>query len=88
MECGIPFCHNGCPLGNLIPDWIDLAYGDDVVTAFLLLVERDDLPPESARDPSLFDFEAARAKLAQARPAEAGAELERVLGAVQHAVGE
>ncbi|HEV8151953.1 MAG TPA: glutamate synthase subunit beta [Solirubrobacteraceae bacterium] len=26
MECGIPFCHNGCPLGNLIPDWNDLVY--------------------------------------------------------------
>ena len=24
MECGVPFCHNGCPLGNLIPDWNDL----------------------------------------------------------------
>src|SRR5690606_13150079 len=26
MDCGIPFCHNGCPLGNLIPEWNDLAY--------------------------------------------------------------
>src|SRR5829696_5508475 len=26
MDCGIPFCHNGCPLGNLIPDWNDLVY--------------------------------------------------------------
>jgi glutamate synthase (NADPH/NADH) small chain len=26
MDCGIPFCHSGCPLGNLIPDWNDLAY--------------------------------------------------------------
>jgi glutamate synthase (NADPH/NADH) small chain len=26
MDCGIPFCNNGCPLGNLIPDWNDLAY--------------------------------------------------------------
>ncbi|HEY3019999.1 MAG TPA: glutamate synthase subunit beta [Solirubrobacteraceae bacterium] len=26
MECGVPFCHNGCPLGNLIPDWNDLVY--------------------------------------------------------------
>ncbi|MBF9070919.1 glutamate synthase subunit beta [Streptacidiphilus fuscans] len=29
MDCGIPFCHNGCPLGNLIPEWNDLAYRDD-----------------------------------------------------------
>jgi glutamate synthase (NADPH) small chain len=26
MECGVPFCHDGCPLGNLIPDWNDLVY--------------------------------------------------------------
>jgi glutamate synthase (NADPH/NADH) small chain len=26
MDCGIPFCHKGCPLGNLIPDWNDLIY--------------------------------------------------------------
>ncbi|HLJ54379.1 MAG TPA: glutamate synthase subunit beta, partial [Chthonomonadaceae bacterium] len=26
MDCGIPFCHQGCPLGNIIPDWNDLAY--------------------------------------------------------------
>ena len=29
MDCGIPFCHNGCPLGNLIPEWNDLVYRDD-----------------------------------------------------------
>jgi glutamate synthase (NADPH/NADH) small chain len=28
MDCGIPFCHEGCPLGNLIPDWNDLIYRD------------------------------------------------------------
>jgi glutamate synthase (NADPH) small chain len=28
MECGVPFCHQGCPLGNLIPDWNDLVYRD------------------------------------------------------------
>src|SRR3954463_14788381 len=28
MECGVPFCHEGCPLGNLIPDWNDLVYRD------------------------------------------------------------
>ena len=26
MDCGVPFCHNGCPLGNIIPDWNDLVY--------------------------------------------------------------
>jgi glutamate synthase (NADPH/NADH) small chain len=28
MDCGVPFCHSGCPLGNLIPDWNDLVYRD------------------------------------------------------------
>jgi glutamate synthase (NADPH) small chain len=28
MDCGVPFCHNGCPLGNLIPEWNDLVYRD------------------------------------------------------------
>ena len=28
MDCGIPFCHQGCPLGNFIPDWNDLVYRD------------------------------------------------------------
>ena len=28
MDCGIPFCHDGCPLGNFIPDWNDLVYRD------------------------------------------------------------
>src|SRR6201996_3110536 len=28
MECGVPFCHNGCPVNNLIPDWNDLVYRD------------------------------------------------------------
>ena len=29
MDCGIPFCHNGCPLANLIPEWNDLVWKDD-----------------------------------------------------------
>ncbi len=29
MDCGIPFCHQGCPLGNIIPDWTDLVYRDN-----------------------------------------------------------
>jgi hypothetical protein len=33
MDCGIPFCHQGCPLGNLIPDWNDLVYHDRWQTA-------------------------------------------------------
>src|SRR5512147_990863 len=29
MDCGIPFCNNGCPLGNIIPEWNDLVYRDE-----------------------------------------------------------
>ena len=29
MDCGIPFCHHGCPLGNLIPEWNDLVWRED-----------------------------------------------------------
>ena len=29
MDCGIPFCHNGCPLGNLIPEWNDMTRRSD-----------------------------------------------------------
>jgi glutamate synthase (NADPH/NADH) small chain len=38
MDCGIPFCHQGCPLGNLIPEWNDLVYKGrrDVAAARLL----------------------------------------------------
>jgi glutamate synthase (NADPH/NADH) small chain len=28
MDCGVPYCHSGCPLGNLVPEWNDLAYRD------------------------------------------------------------
>ena len=29
MDCGIPYCHNGCPVNNQIPDWNDLVYHSD-----------------------------------------------------------
>ncbi len=29
MDCGVPFCHSGCPVNNLIPDWNDLVYARD-----------------------------------------------------------
>ena len=28
MDCGVPFCQSGCPIGNIIPDWNDLIYRD------------------------------------------------------------
>jgi len=33
MDCGIPFCHSGCPLGNLIPEWNDLIWRGDKTEA-------------------------------------------------------
>ena len=33
MDCGIPFCHQGCPLGNLIPEWNDLVWRGDMAQA-------------------------------------------------------
>ena len=33
MDCGIPYCHNGCPVNNQIPDWNDLVYRGDWKTA-------------------------------------------------------
>src|ERR1700691_2018348 len=33
MDCGVPFCHTGCPLGNIIPDWNDLVFRDQWRTA-------------------------------------------------------
>jgi 8-oxo-dGTP pyrophosphatase MutT (NUDIX family) len=61
-------------------------YGEDTVTAFLLVVERADLPAESGRDPTWFGFEAARGKLAERRQAAAGEEMERVLLAALRAL--
>ena len=29
MDCGVPFCHSGCPLGNMIPDFNDAVYQND-----------------------------------------------------------
>jgi 8-oxo-dGTP pyrophosphatase MutT (NUDIX family) len=61
-------------------------YGDDIVTAFLLEVERTDLPAEPGRDPTWFGFDAARSRLAERRGAASAEELERVLLAAQRAV--
>ncbi len=44
MDCGIPFCHQGCPLGNLIPDWNDLAYHDQWKTALDRLHSTNNFP--------------------------------------------
>src|SRR4051812_24279036 len=44
MECGVPFCHNGCPLGNLIPDWNDLVYRDRWPEAIVQLHATNNFP--------------------------------------------
>ncbi len=44
MDCGIPFCHGGCPLGNLIPDWNDLVYRGKWKTALAALHATNNFP--------------------------------------------
>lgn len=44
MDCGIPFCHQGCPLGNLIPDWNDLIYRDQWLEAIARLHATNNFP--------------------------------------------
>jgi glutamate synthase (NADPH/NADH) small chain len=49
MECGVPFCHNGCPLGNLIPDWNDLVYRDRWADAIRQLHFTNNFPEFTGR---------------------------------------
>ncbi|MED7954150.1 glutamate synthase subunit beta [Streptomyces sp. BE303] len=49
MDCGIPFCHNGCPLGNLIPEWNDLAYRDEWSGAIERLHATNNFPEFTGR---------------------------------------
>jgi glutamate synthase (NADPH/NADH) small chain len=49
MDCGIPFCHSACPLGNLIPDWNDLVYHDDWKKAAQLLHATNNFPEITGR---------------------------------------
>jgi glutamate synthase (NADPH/NADH) small chain len=49
MDCGIPFCHEGCPLGNLIPEWNDLVYKDDWVQAIERLHATNNFPEFTGR---------------------------------------
>ena len=44
MDCGIPFCHEGCPLGNLIPEWNDLVYRDQWQSAIARLHSTNNFP--------------------------------------------
>jgi glutamate synthase (NADPH) small chain len=49
MDCGVPFCHNGCPLGNLIPDWNDLVYRDRFKDAIVQLHATNNFPELTGR---------------------------------------
>ena len=49
MDCGIPFCHTGCPVNNLIPDWNDLVYRDDWKTALDALHQTNNFPEFTGR---------------------------------------
>jgi glutamate synthase (NADPH/NADH) small chain len=49
MDCGIPFCHNGCPLGNLIPEWNDLVYRSDWAAAADRLHATNNFPEFTGR---------------------------------------
>jgi len=49
MDCGIPFCHSGCPLGNLIPEWNDLAWKGDWREAIERLHATNNFPEFTGR---------------------------------------
>ena len=49
MDCGVPFCHHGCPLGNLIPEWNDLTWRDDNAQAIERLHRTNNFPEFTGR---------------------------------------
>jgi NADPH-dependent glutamate synthase beta subunit-like oxidoreductase len=49
MDCGIPFCHMGCPLGNLIPEWNDLIWRGDKDEAIARLHATNNFPEFTGR---------------------------------------
>ena len=49
MDCGIPFCHTGCPLGNIIPDWNDLVYRNQWREAIARLHATNNFPEFTGR---------------------------------------
>ncbi len=49
MDCGIPYCHNGCPVNNQIPDWNDLVYRDDWEDALSNLHSTNNFPEITGR---------------------------------------
>ena len=49
MDCGIPYCHNGCPVNNIIPDWNHLVYEDDWKNALEVLHSTNNFPEFTGR---------------------------------------
>ena len=49
MDCGVPFCHTGCPLNNIIPDWNDLVYRDRWRDAVRVLHSTNNFPEFTGR---------------------------------------
>jgi glutamate synthase (NADPH/NADH) small chain len=49
MDCGVPFCHTGCPLNNIIPDWNDLVYRDRWKDAIRMLHATNNFPEFTGR---------------------------------------
>ncbi len=49
MNCGVPFCHSGCPLGNIIPEFNDAVYLEDWASAFQILSSTNNFPEFTGR---------------------------------------
>lgn len=49
MDCGVPFCHNGCPLGNIIPEFNDAVYQEDWEQAIEILASTNNFPEFTGR---------------------------------------
>lgn len=49
MDCGVPFCHNGCPLGNIIPEFNDAVYQNDWELAYEILSSTNNFPEFTGR---------------------------------------
>ena len=49
MDCGVPFCHNACPLHNLCPEWNDLVYRGEMAMAAERLLSTNNFPEFTSR---------------------------------------
>ncbi|MEY4728317.1 MAG: hypothetical protein RLZZ390_841, partial [Bacteroidota bacterium] len=49
MDCGVPFCHHGCPLGNIIPEFNDAVYKEDWKEAYEILTSTNNFPEFTGR---------------------------------------